>query len=228
MLDDDHRRVDELENRLPGGIGVHDVDVREVEPVQLLGVDDAPPGQADPLLAVEGGLLVGVLPVAQLQGLVQGHGHSLGERTLVPAQVLDDGGVVVRGVLERLLGQATAELQGNAAGVSLSRPHAVKRLGVVSRVDEDEDEGIVLGGGADDGRPADVDLLQALVVAGAGGHRLDEGVEVHADQVYGGDVTAPQVLHVLGHVPAGQDAAVEDGMDALDATAQYLREACEG
>ena len=53
---------------------------------------------------------------------------------------------------------------------------------------------MVLGGGADHRRAADVDVLDALVEVRAAGDRGLEGVEVHVDEIDTADA-------VLGHGP---------------------------
>ncbi len=59
------------------------------------------------------------------------------------------------------------------------------------------------------------------------GHRLDEGVEVDDDEVDGRDALALQLLAVRGEVAAGEDAAVDDGVQGLDAAVEDLGEAGE-
>ena len=85
---------------------------------------------------------------------------------------------------------------------------------------------MILGGGAQQGWAADVDLLDRLVpldVETADG--LLEGIEVDADEVDPLDPVRREVGHVLGHVGAGEDAAVHGRVQRDDAVAEHLREA---
>ena len=61
----------------------------------------------------------------------------------------------------------------------------------------------VLGGGADEGDAADVDLLDDVGLGGAGGHGLLEGVEVHDHQVNLFYVICAELVGVAGVVAAG-------------------------
>ena len=57
--------------------------------------------------------------------------------------------------------------------------------------------GVVLGGGADHRRAADVDLLDALVRARARGDGVAERVEVDDDEVERLDAELGELLHVV-------------------------------
>ncbi len=84
VLDDGDGRGGEIDSGAPGGVGVQDVVKGKLLAVYLLG-----PGDAGVLprvhgqLGVEGGLLVGVLAVAQVLALAHGHGQLLGQARLV-------------------------------------------------------------------------------------------------------------------------------------------------
>ena len=66
-------------------------------------------------------------------------------------------------------------------------------VGVGRGVDDDRDALVVLGRRPDHGRPADVDLLDALVGAGPGRHRRGERVQVDDNEVERSD---PEVLEL--------------------------------
>ena len=73
VLDDDDGRRREVAGGVPGGVGVHDVVVGELLAVKLLGGDDAAGIRvSDALLGVEGGPLVRVLAVADVEELAAG------------------------------------------------------------------------------------------------------------------------------------------------------------
>ena len=116
-------------------------------------------------------------------------------------------------------GQATALGQGEAPSLQGGRHLAVG----VGRGDHGHAR-VVLGSGAHHGGAADVDLLDAGVEGGAGGHGAGEGVEVDHHQVDGGHAQLLQLAHVLGLAAVGQDTGVDAGVEGLDAALQALGE----
>src|SRR4029453_5376420 len=72
-------------------------------------------------------------------------------------KVARDGGVVARHVLEAFLGELAGVLEGR---ILLWPP--LDSFGVVRGVDEDQDRGEVLGGGAQDRGSADIDVLERV------------------------------------------------------------------
>ena len=84
---------------------------------------------------------------------------------------------------------------------------------------------VVLGGGADQGGTADVDVLEAGGEIGTLGHRRLEGIEVDGEQVDGRD---PVLVHgrlVRGIAPDGEETAVDGRMEGLDAAVHDFRKA---
>ena len=68
----------------------------------------------------------------------------------------------------------------------------------------------ILGGGADHGRSADVDVLDQLFEGHAGlGSSFFEGVEIHHDHVNRLDAVLGDGGGVRGNLAAMQDAAVD-------------------
>ncbi len=86
--------------------------------------------------------------------------------------------------------------------------------GVVGRRGDHAHMLVVLGGRPHHGRPADVDELD-------GGIRR-EGIEIDDDEVDGVDPVGLEVGPVRGLGAVGQDAAVDLGVQGLDAAAQHL------
>ena len=70
-------------------------------------------------------------------------------------------------------------------------------VGVCAGRGDDRDARVVLGGGADHRRAADVDLLDALVRRGAGGDGVAERVEVDDDEVERLDAELGELAHVV-------------------------------
>ena len=83
---------------------------------------------------------------------------------------------------------------------------------------------MVLGGGAHHGGPADVDVLDGVVIAAVGPrHGGRERVQIHREQVDGLDVVIAH--HVLVDAAAPEQTAVDLGMQGLDAAAHDFRKA---
>ena len=129
-------------------------------------------------------------------------GERLAELAGEPAA---DGGIIGGGAGVGFRGQRLAQVEagGAALGGKLGQ-HAR----VVLRLDHDRDGGVVLGGGADHGRAADVDVLDALVVGCALRDGRLERVEIDHQQVDGGDAVRARRRVVLGIAADGQQAAV--------------------
>ena len=220
MLDHDDGGLAELGDALVGRLGVVDVVVAE-----LLALHLARGGDARPLAAVgiERRLLVRVLAVAQ-------HLHALGRER----QPLGEG-------LALLLGEPGGDrrIVGRGAGIGLGRELAAQRQRrralvarqsrraplVVAGIDHDRHEVMVLGRGADQRRPADVDVLDGGREVGAARHRRLERVEVHHDQVDRRDLVVGHRLGVAGVGAAGEDAAMDRGLQRLHPAVHDLGEA---
>ena len=148
---------------LPGGVAVHDVVVRELLALELPRIGEG--GELRVLLAVEGGLLMGILPVAEILRLGELAGEGIGECTLFrasgaeQAKVVGDGAVVAGGELEGLLGQLEIGRLGDLAPRLL---HLREDFRVVLRIGDDGDEAVVLGGRAEHRGAADVDVFDGV------------------------------------------------------------------
>jgi hypothetical protein len=126
-------------------------------------------------------------------------------------------------VLEGFLGELAAVLERR---ILLVQP--LDSFGVVRGVDEDQDRGEVLGGGAQDRGSADIDVLERVFERDVRfGGCLAKWVEVYSNDVDSGQPSPLQFLHVLGLVAPGEEAGVDGGMEGLDAAIEYLREGGE-
>src|SRR5262249_34505900 len=126
-----------------------------------------------------------------------------------------------RGPGEGPAGQPGAGRQGRAAGRAELRQQAL----VVFRLDGDRHATVVLGGGADERRPADVDHLDGLGRTGAALDGLLDGVEVDDDEVERLDRRPGEVARVVLAGVVGENAAEDLRVERLDPAAQDLREA---
>ncbi len=85
---------------------------------------------------------------------------------------------------------------------------------------------MVLGRGANQARPADVDLFDGLVKRDVGpGDRGLERIEVHDHQLERQNAVLGQGLQVVGPVVPRQDTAVDLGVQRLDPAVEHLRKA---
>ena len=98
-----------------------------------------------------------------------------------------------------------------------------EHLFVVGGLDHDRHVGMVLGGGADHRRPADVDVLDAIVVGGAFGDGGLERIKVHHQEI---DRLDAVLLHRRGVLLVGADAqqaAMHFRVQGLDPAIHHFR-----
>ena len=80
--------------------------------------------------------------------------------------------------------------------------------------------------GPDHRRPADVDVFDRIVERAAGlGNRLAKRIEIDDDQVDGRNAVGRQRGAVLGQIASRENAAVDLGMQRLDAAVQHFGKA---
>jgi hypothetical protein len=181
-------------------------------------------------------VLVRILSVAQ--ALDEGVGDAEGLREVVveaerltghgrlhALESIGNGGVVDAGGGEGLLGEAPAGLAADEAAVEVQ---LVGQGAVFVGRGDDGDVFEVLGGGADEGGTADVDVLDDLGEAGIGiGGGLLKGIEVDDDHVDGLDAVGGGLV-AMGLIAAHvEDAAVDFGVQRLDAAVEHFGEAGE-
>ena len=122
--------------------------------------------------------------------------------------------------------EALAELEGGGAVIGAD---VLEHVRVIRGIDDDGDGAVVLGGAAEHGGAADVDVLDGLLEGDVGfGDGLLEGVEVDDHEVDGLDAVFLG-LFLVGLVAAQvEEAAVDLGVQGLDAAIEDLRRAGEG
>ena len=166
-----------------------------------------------------------VLAVREVGDLLVRVHHHRREVVLLLGEPAGDRGVVARGVRERLGRQRLARAERQLPlGVLELLQHGVVHLGP----GHDRREREVLRRRADHRRPADVDVLDHLVLGrtAAGGGPL-ERVEVHAHEVDELDALLLGGEHVVGVVAQREQPGVELRVQRLDAAAHDLGEAGE-
>ena len=136
-----------------------------------------------------------------------------------------DGGVVGGGEGEGLLGKTPAGFAAQSAVVGLQ---FFDQSGIIGDAGDDGDVFEVLGGGADHGGAADVDVLDEMAEGDAGlGGGLLEGVEVDDDHVDGLDAVRGDGGLVFAIAADVEQAAVDLGVEGLDAAVEHLGKAGE-
>jgi hypothetical protein len=226
VLDDDAGGCLELAHAFPSGVGI-----RQVVEGEFLALTLAEARQRTRLrlrLAVERGLLVRVLAVAQVLHLDEagvelvGEGRSVGNGVgrrieAQRGQVVTDGRVVLRDAVEGRDRECEARRPTQPALTA----QGVDQRGVLPRVGQHRDMGPVLGGRAQHRRAADIDILDGLVQGAAGTrHRRLKGVEIEYQQVDGRDAVFGH--HRIVHAPATQQPAMDFRVQRLDAAVHDL------
>ena len=227
VLDHGHcGQVGEVPDRAPGGIRIHIIVVAHfLGPAQVLCRSEAVPVQR---VQVEGGLLVGVLAVAQLAGQTPGASQCRGWLLIFglvllvvdpcACSPLGDGRVVGGGQGEGFGSQTSALSQAETGAGG----DALGGQGIVVRVGDDSHAGMVLGSGPNHGRAANVDALQALVCVGALKDGLLEGVEVDHHQVEGGYAQVFELPDMVGVGHVGQQPGMDVRIQGFDPAVKAL------
>ncbi len=224
VLHHDRGGLLELVQELERCLDVEVVVVGESLPAHLGERRDA---AAPVLLGVDRPLLPRVLAVAELLqesvspletlrqrarsgGLRAGGGEVAGDRRVV-------GGGPLEGAPREFAGQRRRHRSSPAV-------ERLDHLGVLRGLHDRQHVGVVLGGGADQGRAADIDLLDRF---GFGYARAFDGllerIEIH-DHELDGDDPVMMTLLLVHRVPAAvENAAVHGGVERLDPAAEELR-----
>ncbi len=105
------------------------------------------------------------------------------------------------------------------------RAHLLKHGAKIVRVGRDSDIGMVLRRRADHRRPADIDVLDAIVIRRAARDRLFERIEIHIEKIDGEDVVRRHRGDMVGRVAHRQEPAMNGGMERLDAPIHHFRKA---
>ena len=219
MLEGDAERLLEVPQDVQGRIGVLDVVVGEFLSLDLAGESEREGNRIE--AGVELGALMRVFAVAEsLLEIVFEEEFFVQSRLL--AHILRDAAVVLGRMGISLGGKLKARFRRRIPLLADFSEDGI----VIGRIADDGDVPPVLGGAADHGRAADIDILDG-VLEGDSFLRdgLAERIEVHADQVDRLDAVFFQGFHMGGHVPAGQDTAVNLRMEGLDPSVADFREA---
>ncbi len=87
---------------------------------------------------------------------------------------------------------------------------------------------VVLGGATDQRRPADVDVLDAVLEGRATRHGGGEGIEIRNQEIDRRDAVPRDRFQMVGPVAPRQESAVDCRMQRLDPPVQHFRKAGDG
>ena len=108
---------------------------------------------------------------------------------------------------------------------TIVRGHIGNNTRVVVRFDDDRDRLVVLGGTADHGRSANVDVFDAIVARRAVSDRRHKRIEIDDEEIDRRDAVCAGGLVVLGVAANGEQPAVNARMQGLDAPVHHFRKA---
>ena len=116
-------------------------------------------------------------------------------------------------------GKTLAQRIGCLAVIGLQ---GFNQIGIVRRIGNHRDIGMVLGGSADHRRAANIDVLHRRRIIAALGANFLEGIEIDDREIDCLDAVRLHRLDMLRIVPDGQKPAMDIGMQRLDAAVHYL------
>lgn len=207
VLEDADGGTAEIEDKIGGGLDVEHVGVAEFLALDLR--------EAGAEIAVECGFLVRVVAVAEFLIERQADGEVAAGAVFALAEVVGDGGIVLRGTEKYFHGQFLAQGQG---GVTTVFHHLLQHARVVLRVGDDGDAGVVFRSTAQHRGAADVDVFDGFFQCHA--FALDgllKRIEIDDHEVDGGDGVLGGLGLVLGIVAFLQEATVDFRVESFHA-----------
>ncbi len=222
MLDDGAgrraRRI-ELGDTFVGRVGIVDVVVGELLALRLPRGRDA---EARIGRAIERRRLVRVLAVAQLLDQPAAEGAIVGrDLAEFAGEPIGDRRVIGRRARIGLGGKLPAQRQRGHAVMRVSSSSSAR---VIAGIDHHRDIVVVLGGGADHGRAADIDVLDAGFEIGLARDGFLERIEIDHQNIDRRDPVRPHRFDMRRIVADREQTAVHRRMQRLDAAVHHFRE----
>ena len=199
VLEDADGGAAEIEDEVGSGLDVEYVRVAEFLALDL--------GKAGAEIAIERGFLVRVIAVAEFLIERQADSEVTTGAVFALAEVVGDGGIILRRAEKNFYRQFLAQRQGGVAAVIC---HLLQHARVVLRVGNDGDAIIVFRSTTQHRGTTDVDIFDGFLKRHALAHDgLLEGVEIDHNQVDGGNGVLSGLGLVLGIVAFLQEAPVD-------------------
>ena len=224
VLDNHHGRVlpGKLARQFERGIGVVVVVVGKLLALKLPGLRDSVGERT--VRHIERSVLVRVFTIAQRGDEAAGHRPRRRKllRHVNAREPARDGRIVSRRLRIGLGRHCPPEIEpGPAVGALNFRD----QRGIVRRIGHDCNVRVVLGRRSHHRRPADIDVLDHFIASGALGHGFAERVEVDHHQIDRTDIVFGHRGRVFGIVAHRQQAAVDFGVQRLDASVHHFGKA---
>ena len=200
MFDDDAGRFIEVLDAFPGGIRIADIVVGKFLALQLSVAGQR--SRLDISFTIEGGGLVRIFTIAHVLDLFELQVQDFRIGPAIPValvrfqarHVVGDGSVILGGVRESFFGQFEPGIDGERTVVLF---HFGNDAVVVGRIADNGHIPVILGGGTEHGRAADVDVFDGVVQCAVfPGDSLLEGVEVDDDHIDGIDTVFPDGIQM--------------------------------
>ncbi len=225
MLDDGDRsrlRRIELGDKLIGRVGVVDVVVGKLFALNLHRGRHA---EAPLARAVEGGPLMRVLPIAQrLREFARDRARAWRVIVLQVGKPCSDRRIVR---CRPRIGTRGERLAQGRRRRAVMRVHIGEHARIVRRIDNDGDAFMVLRAGADEGRAADIDILDAGGEIAACPYRHLERIEIDDEEIDRRDGMILQRALMRLVAAHREQAAMDLRVQRLHAPVHHLRHACD-
>ena len=205
--------VAELGEQFERSIGVVQIVVAQFLALHLACLGDAARGRAD--RQVKRCRLVGILPVAKRIGAPQRHRQRVRKRLALIGE-----GEPRRN--RRVIGGGGGIGLGREPLAVVERRRAAIDQRIIGRIGDDRDIGVVLGRRSHHRRAADIDILDDLVARSALRDGLGERIEIDHHQIDRADLMLLHRCGVRGIVAHREQAAVNLGVQRLDAAVHHL------
>ncbi len=208
-----------------GDAFVRRVGVVDVVVGKLLALRLPRGGDAEALVgrAVERRRLVRILAVAQFFDQPAADGTEIGRIVAELArEPVGDRRIVGGGAGKSLGAEAPAQRKRRHAAVP---GKFIKQDRVIGRLDNDGDITVVFRGGADHRRAADIDILDAIVEAGAARHGFLKRIKIDDQKIDRPNAMRAHRFGMRGVAADGEQTAMHGRMQRLDAAVHHFRKA---
>ena len=210
----------EFSGKLECRVGVVDIVVGELLALHLSRRCNA---GGDGPRVIEGGALMRVLAIAQAQSELAAESPvGRGGEIHFLREPVRDCRIIHGRPRECFLRELLAQLPRRGAAM---RRHFGEEQLVIAGIDDNRDIVVILGGGADHRRAADVDIFDAIVERSAAGDRCLERIKIHDKDIDRRDAMRQHRCLMFGVFPYRQKPAVNFRMQGFHPSVHEFREA---